>query len=216
MAELLQGWLPRGYGRLMSVPRGLRVGLPATLAQLLTGWRTLPESVQVPEIPGLEGQWLQVRGGPLPVDVVVRVDRADDDRLVITGLLIGLRDRREITWETLRNIKPATLLEWIFSGFDPKNPASRALQSDRGMAALQLWKAHHAEDPEPVVTSRAGVTAARNLHLFAEAYRRNLASTPQKAMTATARELNVSRATAIRRAQQCRDAGLLPPKRSMK
>lgn len=187
---------------------------PATLARLLTGWFT-GSGPKIPEIPGLEGQWIQVKGGSLPTGVVARVDRAPDGRFVITGLLVGLRERREITWETLRGIKPASVLEYIFEGFDPKNPAAHAFDLDRGQAALQLWKAAVNDVPDVEASHRLGGGArgaAPELQAFADIYLRHLAARPHGAMTATARELHISRATAIRRAEQCRAAGYLPPK----
>jgi len=56
------------------------------------------------------GQCLTFKGGTLPTGVVTGIVRAPDGRFVIMGLLIGLRDRREITRETMRAIKPASLL----------------------------------------------------------------------------------------------------------
>ena len=211
MTNLLQKRLPPGYGRGVSIPKSFQVGLPRTLAKLLSGWQTIQGATQIPEIPGLEGQWLEVSGGPLPTRVLVRVDRAEDDRLVITGLLLGWRDRQEITWETLRQIKPASLLEWIFAGFNPMNPAAGAFESDRGQTQLALWKVHHSDAPSVTVGGRPGTP---DLQLFADTYRRHLAVTPHKAMKATSEELGISRATGIRRADKCRAIGLLPPKGS--
>lgn len=73
---------------------------------------------------------MRVSGPPLPLPVMVRIDRADDGRFMVTGLLIGLRDRREITWETLRLIKPASIVAWIFSGFDGKRPLDEVRATD--------------------------------------------------------------------------------------
>lgn len=47
---------------------------------------------------------------------------------------------------------------------------------------------------------------------FARVYTREVRLHPKRAMTATAKEMNVSRATANRWAEKAREAGLLPPK----
>jgi hypothetical protein len=205
------------YRRAVTASRPFRVGLPQTLAKLLSGWS--PES-KVPELPGLPGKWVTVKGGSLPTSIVARIDRAPDGRFVITGLLIGLRERTEITWETLRAIKPASVLNHIFEDFDPHNPAAQALDVDdlfdpeqrQGHAAFELWSSAGSESPEVSARQQGGPTAAPDLQRFADIYLRHLAARPHGAMTATAKELHISRATAIRRAEACRAAGLLPPK----
>lgn len=218
MAEMLHLRRVVGsYRRAVTASRPFRVGLPQTLAKLLSGWS--PES-KVPELPGLPGQWVTVKGGSLPTGLVARIDRAPDGRFVITGLLIGLRERREITWETLRAIKPASVLAHIFADFDPLAPAAGARDVDdlfdperrHGHTALELWSAARREDPHVVARQQGGPTAAPDLQVFADAYLRHLAARPHGAMTATAKELHISRATAIRRAEACRAAGILPPK----
>ncbi|MCW3039254.1 MAG: hypothetical protein JWM31_1159 [Solirubrobacterales bacterium] len=205
------------YRRAVTASRPFRVGLPQTLAKLLSGWS--PES-KVPELPGLPGKWVTVKGGSLPTSIVARVDRAPDGRFVVTGLLIGVRERKEITWETLRAIKPASVLAHIFKDFDPNNPAGSAPEVDdifdaereHRVAAFDLWASASRETPEVAASRQAGPSAASDLQVFADIYLRNLASRPHGAMTATAKELHISRATAIRRAESCRAAGLLPPK----
>lgn len=210
------------YRLAVTASRPMRISPPSTLARLLGGWFS-GNSAKIPEIPGLEGQWVQVKGGGLPTGLVARIDRAPDGRFVITGLLIGLRERREITWETLRHIKPASVLEQIFKGFDPKNPTQGYYDPETGtfdvggtgQAAMHLWQAAVQENPPVEAPQRAGAGsrgAAPDLQAFADAYLRHLAARPHGAMSATARELHISRATAIRRAEQCRAAGLLPPK----
>lgn len=111
---------------LVDSPEPFRVGMPQTFGQTVRQARAAGSD---PE-PDLGGQWLGVRGGPLPSEVVVRVDRTGDGRFIVTGLLMGLSERREITWETLRKIKPATILEWIFAGFDPGNPARLSAETN--------------------------------------------------------------------------------------
>lgn len=205
------------YRRAVTASRRFRVGLPQTLAKLLSGWS--PES-QVPELPGLPGKWVTVKGGSLPTGLVARIDRAPDGRFVITGLLIGLRERTEITWETLRAIKPASVLQAIFEDFDPLDPAAGARDIDalfdpegrHGHVAFELWSSARKDQPEVAARQQAGPSAASDLQVFADTYLRHLAARPHGAMTATAKELHISRATAIRRADACRAAGLLPPK----
>lgn len=192
------------------MPKSLKVGMPNPLGRVLFPVWT-DENALPADLPGLEGEWVAVSGGPLPMRALVRIDRAKDDRLMITGLILGWRDRQEITWQTLRQVKPATLLEWIFAGFDPHNPAKDAGES-RGMAVLSLWEKLHMSAEQAPIDGRSRATAAPDLQAFADAYRRHLAAHPHRAMTATADELKVSRATAIRRADQCRRVGLLPPK----
>lgn len=188
-------------------------------------------------------------GGPLEQAVQVRVDRAPDGRFVVTGLFIGLRDRREITWESLRAIKPATLLAYLFSDFDPDRPfdayqemvtrtgvvtevdpgtfdpedesdwdtlprltSEEHAEMTRLLTATRLWSATRFAPPtaDPVLRGRRGM--ATDLTEFAQIYERHLATQPRRATTATAKEMNISRATAIRRLAECREKGLLPPK----
>lgn len=238
-----------GYVRWVDIPKSFRIGLPVTFDRLVRGWGS-PERY---DFHGLDGHWVQVKGGPLPVPAVMRIDKSQDGRFIMTGLMIGFHDRREITWETLRMIKPATIISLIFSGFDPKNPAKQYTDTDpapgqatvrgedfdvdewvnddsdedpvinlgssewrehiRAMSALTLWRVTASSSTgdveiEEVTKPRASV--ATNLAEFAEAYQRNYAANPRRATTATAEELHISRATAIRRIDECRRVGLLP------
>lgn len=199
------------YGRGVTASRPFWVSAPSTLANLLTGWLS-GRGPKIPDLPGLEGQWVEAKGGPLATPVVARVDRAPDGRFVITGLLIGLRDRSEITWETLRGIRPATVLEQIFKDFDPNSPAVHAFDLGPGQTAFHLWASAVRDRPDVEAPQKAGGRVATDLRVFANTYLRNLAARPHGAMTATAEELHISRATAIRRADQARKAGLLPAK----
>jgi hypothetical protein len=170
--------------------------------------------------------------------------------------LIGLRSRREITWETLRKIKPSTILAAIFAGFDAKDPGRLhrdneiqfvsiepgenfdekawadgrhgglelppvIISSDswrehhRSLAAFQLWHGAGQDEQQsrPVeAVTRPRASVATNLTEFAQTYLRHLAATPHQATTATAKELHISRATAIRRLAEARELGLIPPK----
>lgn len=241
-----------GYGRRVFVPPTFRVRPPQTFARLIR-W----SATSTGDVAGLEGQWVRVSGAPLPVPVLVRIDRATDGRYIVTGLLIGHRDRREITWETLRSIKPSTIVSLIFSGWDPRNPAKLYADTDpappvamdgadfdeeayfageeteddervidvtspewrahmRALTALRLWEETRPGDerdtPDVTEVNKPRASVATNLTHFAEVYERHWASDPRRATTATARELHISRATAIRRIGECRQIGLLPAK----
>jgi hypothetical protein len=172
----------------------------------------------LPDLHGhLEGIWLRLKGGPLPVPITVRIDSTNEGRYVITGLVIGLleSERKEITWETLRQIKLATVLEQLFEGWSRMNPAARA-RSRRGQALLGLWERLDRGLPEVQLEERPRRQAAPNLREFAEVYQRNFVETPNRATAETAAQLHCSRATVIRRLAEARTAGLLPPKESRK
>lgn len=245
MATVLQPLVRPRYGRRVSIPKTLRVGLPSSF---LTHLRAFGQA----EVRELDGQWVLVKGGPLPVEVLLRIDQAEDGRFMVTGLLLGLRTRSEITWETLRRIKPASIVSMIFSGFDPRNPLQEYARTDpappqriggddfdqaaweaddedlplidhgsaeyrehlRAAAAYRLWSTARGSASvttvEPQTKPRASV--ATDLAAFASTYQRHLATTPRKALQATADELHCSRATVVRRIAECRELGLLPPK----
>ncbi len=213
MPRLLQHRRRDGYRPVMPPAEPLKISLPQTFARL-TAPLFAPDE-ELPDLVGLDGQWLRVSGGSLPLPVTVRIDQSDDGRFIVTGLLLGFRERREITWETLRRLNLASLLESIFEGYDPDNPAAiYANEQDifgRGIVHLALWHARKGMQGAAPPNSRRR-TAAPDLRLFATTYLRHLAVKPHTAMTATARELHVSRATAIRRAAECRKVGLLPAK----
>lgn len=219
---------------------------------MLSDWLTITDPD--PEASGLGGHWVRVEGHPLPAPALVRIDRASDGRLMVTGLILGYKDRREITWETMRKTKPATILGLIFSGFDPKRPQAVLEESESGgrwvrrgedpeddqlfvdadddvdemtvwedsdayqdwmraVAAFEIWRAAGGPTDEAVVeVNRPRASVATDLQAFAQTYVRNYAANPRRATTATARELHISRATAIRRIAECREIDLIPPK----
>lgn len=198
--------------------RPLKVaGGPSTYAELVA--HPFREAVDepVPVLHGMEGIWLRLKDGPLPVPITVRIDSTKEGRFIITGLVIGLRpeERKEITWETLRKIKLASVQEQLFERWDPMNPAGRA-RSRSGQALLELWYLLHRGLPEVQLEERPRRHAAPDLREFAEVYQRNLVATPNKATAATAADLHCSRATVIRRLAEARKAGLLPAKESKK
>ena len=226
--------------------------MPQTLTRMLSSWLAL--GGDDPEASGLGGHWVRVQGDPLPAPALVRIDRASDGRLIVTGLVLGYRDRREITWETMRKLKPATILSLIFSGFDPDQPARLMRETDSGgrwvtrgddpdddiffddveadvdgmfvwedteqyreharaMAALAIWEATGGPHSEQIVeVNKPRASVATDLQAFASTYLRHYAANPRRATTATAQELHISRATAIRRLNECRELGLIPPK----
>ncbi len=218
----------------MSVPRGFWVGIPAKVSHHLRRFgsdRPAPNEV-------LPGTWIDMGGGHLPVPVLMRIDQSEDGRFIPTGLVIGLRSRSEITWETLRQIQPATLIGYLFEGFDPKalTPYVREVAGEdfdeaawerddedfprvtaeemnefaRSSAAARLWSDTRLEVTD-LRTAAPKATAATDLGEFARIYQLKLARSPHRATTATAREMNISRATALRRLKEARAAGLLPP-----
>ena len=84
----------------------------------------------------------------------------------------------------------------------------------RALNAQTIWQMTGGSRPDSEVTevTRPRASVATNLTEFADAYKRNYAANPRRATTATARELHISRATAIRRIAECREIGLIPPK----
>jgi hypothetical protein len=221
MSQLLQSGDGLLYLRRVDVPNDFRVSLPRRLEELVAS-----SKLELDTDNGLSGRWVSMSGGPLTRTMHARVGKTDDGRLVVTGLLLGLDDEQEITWESLRAIKPASLLSYLFSGFDPESPqrayseladkadASGDVDSQseliRHLVAARLWTATSfaRNKAEAVLRSRRGMAA--DLTEFAEVYRRHYATQPRRATTATAKELNISRATAIRRIAECRAKNLLP------
>lgn len=228
---LLHKRLRCGYLVSVATDSGLRAGLPQPFSELVGPPLRFATALPLPEIHGLDGTWLHVKGAWLPAPIVIRVDRAADGRYMITGLLLGWRQQREITWQTLRNLKLAAVLEEIFAGFDPSNPmkALGDLPSGRlselsapALAAAHLYdrlepnlyvrQVQPADGDQPAETRGRRGPSADDLEAFANVYRRLYATQPRRAMTAAAAETSVSRATAIRYAARCREVGLLPPK----
>lgn len=141
--------------------------------------------------------WEYVEGGDLPMPIEVIVNQAPDGRYVFTGLKIGDEaSSQEITSATLRQIKLSEILAAHFDRFQPIREVEASLAAisvplrprGRGPAA-----------PEP-----------ETLSLFARTYQIELARQPHRAMTAAAKEHNISRTTANRWAATCRKLGLLP------
>jgi hypothetical protein len=207
-----------GYSRAVPSPKDkpLKSGSPKSFADHVAPSRHITGK-PAPEIDGMDGAWMSLRGGQLPVPILVRIDPAPDGRFIVTGLVIGFRERNEITADTLRQIKLASVLAELFKDFDAMNPAAAEGASwERPVDLLALWQMHRWELPDVPVESRRRRHAAPNLREVAQVYLRHLAAKPHRATTETAKELHCSRATMIRRVAEAREAGLLPPKESKK
>lgn len=248
-----------GYGRAVSVPEDFRVGIPNSFEHQIGRSGARGEESRRPD-----GVWLEVEGGGIPVPLLVRIDQASNGRFLVTGLMIGRDEHRELTWSTLREIKPASILSMLFTGWDPRLPEkivddrvdaqqprdpavddevaqafARSNQGDphafdnlstearaayretvdflRPLAAAAVWRmtggAERARSGGEVTeVTRPRASVATNLTDFADVYRRNFAADPRRATSATANEMHISRATAIRRIAECRELGLIPPK----
>lgn len=150
MELLLHSRLGTGYVRRMEVPSDFRVTLPQPLEAYLSGKETMDATEG--------GYWLRMSGGPLTGEAVVRVDRSEDGRFLVTGVVLGLRSRREITWEALRNVRPTTLVSYLFAGFDPANPLQQYAETDLWLSEevdgddfdVEAWE-RDAGDDDPVV-----------------------------------------------------------------
>ncbi|TFD13855.1 hypothetical protein E3T35_03730 [Cryobacterium sp. TMT1-2-2] len=147
----------------------------------------------------------------------VRVSKAADGRPVITGLHMS---GSEITANTLRAIQPAAILRtltWREDGGAPPRSVGE-VSPMTGLArfegvADEISAISEATDATQEQSQR-GSRAPRREHLvrFAEVYRRHLQESPYNAMTLTARELLMHRATAHRWRDKCRELGLLDQK----
>ena len=124
---------------------------------------------------------------------------------VVTGLV--LLDDREITAQTLRSIKHAEILAELFDRAADPDDLGQMIRFGvwRGVLGVEL----DATVPVPV---RSRQPPDESYRAFAQTYRREWARNPHRAMTATARALGLSRATANRWAAECRRLGHLPPK----
>ncbi|MGE0300863.1 MAG: hypothetical protein AB7G36_18700 [Candidatus Nanopelagicales bacterium] len=152
--------------------------------------------------------------GRVPV-LSVRVSEAGDGRLVLTGLVIG-DGAHEVDANMLRAIQPAAIVRtiaWRHYGAPP--PRSVGDIGPTGLARFEgVAQAINAiaTDAEPTgEESRRGRRGPSRIQLerFAEEYQSRYRVSRYDAMTATARKLRISRATAHRWASRCRELGLL-------
>jgi hypothetical protein len=145
----------------------------------------------------------------MPIEI--RFGYAPDGRFTVRGLRLDVDPFRatdpsyidlEITSATLRQIKlseiKAAFFEWQSASIQAVMPDDRNLA--RSIAAEQVYALQS--------TNRG--PGSETLRKFADAYRIELTRQPHRAMTATAKALNISRATANRWAALCRELGYLP------
>lgn len=154
------------------------------------------------EISHADKSLVRVSGGDLPCPIQLRISRTADGRLVVTGLSIGDEESlSEITSQTLREIRLRDVMTELFFAnlFDPF--VDMVIEGVNEMAT----KGGFAE-------ANAKGLDSGSLQAFARTYLTELARQPQRAMTATAKAHNISRATANRWAQECRRLGYLPSK----
>lgn len=165
------------------------------------------------------GVWIAVNSRDLPCPVRLRLRRGRGGKVAVTGLVVGERGETEITSETLRAIKLADITAALFDHFDPASPPAEPDRATWSGKPEDYWIAQgewmsYWLFKELVYDAATEMHAARvesaELEAFARVYARHLASQPHRAMTATADELHISRATANRRVRKCRELGLLP------
>ena len=157
--------------------------------------------------------WTWVRGGGLEQPLYARIGWSADGRPVITGLLLGAGGGAEITSSTLRSVRVGALLEQLFAGFTLDSfPKYGDLDDELEWALMQ--QTYVAGAPKLPDDSRAAARGAGNELLadFARRYSEEIVRNPRRAMTTTAEAFHISRATANRWAERCRDIGLLPPR----
>ncbi len=142
-----------------------------------------------------------------------------DGLQVPAGLVDGpdwhrIEDTLEVTANVLRAVSLAEVIrtiQWRESGSLP--PRSVGAIGPTGLGRFEGHEANvrMAAQPVDAAPSRRGAHAPtqEDLERFADVYRRH-ATYSRSAMTLTARELNMHRATAHRWRERCRAAGLLP------
>lgn len=166
--------------------------------------------------------WITARQGDLPCPLRLRLEKGRGGRIVVTGLEM-LGEGSEITSETLRAIRLPKIIAALFAGFDAGRPPPypEAELDDDDEAPLPAAHAAYLDHMlfktfiHDVLPESSDLTEdSGRLAVFALTYQRNLAAHPSRAMTATAEDLHLSRATANRRAAECRRRGLLPMKGS--
>jgi hypothetical protein len=155
--------------------------------------------------------WTRVSDGDLPMPIEIRFGYAPDGRFTVTGLRLDVDPLRaadpsnidlEITSATLRQIK---LSEIKAAFFESQGTWLQAIMpDDQSLARSIAHEQVYALRPP----SRGPET--ETLRKFADAYRIELTRQPHRAMTAVAKALNISRATANRWTALCRELGYLP------
>ena len=161
-----------------------------------------------------EDEWTRVEGGGLPAAIYIRVELSRDGKPMITGMILGgAWPRNEISANTLRDIKPREILTELFSHFDPSAPPNSEEWEESITWGLmhEVYMMRLPRVPVDSVSTRGASTSDR-LAEFAEVYLREMRLQPRRAMTATAKAMNISRATANRWAAMARARGLLASK----
>ena len=156
--------------------------------------------------------WTRISGGQLESPIYVRIVHDANHRPFIDGMVLGAASSgREITANTLRSIQIGAIISAIFEGFSlDEVPACDDLadQIEWGL----MHSTYILDLPTAAVDRLTSTRGAGHseLETFARVYTEQLAKNGRRAMTATAQHLSISRATANRRAEQCRAKGLLP------
>lgn len=164
-----------------------------------------------------EDEWVRVDGGGLNAPIYVRVVRTLDGGVAINGLVMGgAWPRPEVTANALREIRPREMLNALFADFDPNSPPDYDEWEESITWGLlhEVYMMRLPRVPMDSAGSRGAGTPDR-LEEFARVYLRELKVQPRRAMTSAAKEMNISRATANRWAEQARRRGLLPPKSAL-
>ncbi|MDN5917094.1 MAG: hypothetical protein L0I76_18660 [Pseudonocardia sp.] len=146
--------------------------------------------------------WVAFRGDELPLPVMLSLGRADDGRLICTGLVLGAPtdELREVTSRSLRGVPISELIG-----------AVTALRDDPGFAAFYRVALGLADDAAELPRSRPGARGYDREHfeMVAATYRAALGTAPNAPTRETAGRLHVSEATARRWVQRARDMDLL-------
>lgn len=175
-----------------------------------------------PDDTTLHGDWYAVRGiseRTRPAgDLLVRVGRSTDGRLILTGLLMA--SEGEITANTLRAIQPAKIVQtiaWREHGGEPPRavgPAIGPTGLHRFEGVAMEFEAITANAPavdDEAKRGRRGPSRS-DLEHFAHVYLGFYRAGKSDPVKQTTRALNISRATAHRRIDQARALGIIPPR----
>jgi len=162
-----------------------------------------------------EETWTRVEGGSLDAPVYVRLGRTSDGRSIVNGLVMGASwPRDEITANVLRQIRIGEILRSVFDGWSLTDPEDLEELADQVTSGILHETLARRAQPIPAV-SRIGSRSVPDVELeeFARIYKAMLVLYPSRAMTETAKTLgHMSRSTANRWAEKCRQRGLLPPR----
>ncbi len=162
-----------------------------------------------------EDEWHSVHGGGLLVPIQIRVRRSEDNRYVVTGLLID--DHSEVNAAVLRSIKVADIVKHLFAGYAPDSQTVWSVEGDEEFFKVFLpqWQlTRPVENTPPSVDPR--------IREFAVRYRVAYATEPHRAVAATiatypkkpgTMKRVVSRSTANRWLEIARSNGLVPQRK---